>query len=143
MTQAPTSRSALAYLLGPNNTRNLVLTRNYGAVIAVILDDSVPGQDSSILRLPSKNSAEFLEPFVSDILAPGVTPQYDQIQLYLAANNLGPLGPLSSARAALALKLQPEITPAQAVELADLESKLLTQQHAHRLHMIESALAKS
>lgn len=141
MPQAPTSNSALAYLLGPNRSRHLVLTRNYGAVIAVILDDGVPSQDGSILRIPSKNAAEFLEPFSSDIFAPGVSTQYDAIQLYLTANNLALLGPLSSARAALALKTNPAISPAEAVELAAKECLLLTQQQAQRLNMIESALA--
>lgn len=138
MTDMPASRSALAYLRGPNNTRNLVLTRNYGAIIAVVLDDK-DFNENAIMRIPVLHVAQFIDPFCDDIVIPDMADQYDAVQLYLSDNNLPMIGPLSTARAALAVKAGME--PQAAIDSAINEGSDLTNQQAKRAAMAEATTA--
>lgn len=115
------------------------MTRNYGAIVAVLLTD-VEDDASSVMRIPSEHVKEFLEPFHDDVVVPELDDFYNQIQLYLSTNRLTLLGPLSTARAAYAMKAH-QLTPAQAVDVADQQAQTLLTQQAQRLAAVEKLLA--
>lgn len=139
MIQAPQSRSYLAFLLGKNDEKILVLARSYGVITAVVLDDTETSEETT-LRIPTAHLAEFLEPLCDDIIVPELTEQYDAIQLMLTTNNQSVLGPLSAARAAFLLK-EKNCTPAQAVALAAHEGRRITAQQNERSKMVDRALS--
>jgi hypothetical protein len=138
MKDAPRSRTSLAFFLGPNKAKTLVMVRNYGAIDAVLLTDDA--EDQSFMRIPVAQSAEFLEPYADDLVAPELNDYYDRIQLYTSSHGLTLLGPLSSARAAFALKNFP-VNEAEAIELAEQQARTLMEQQAARGKTIEQLLA--
>jgi hypothetical protein len=103
MTGFSNNRTHLAFLKGLGNNRYLVLTRNYGAILSIVLDDAETSPDC-VITINSTYAAEFLEPFSAAALLPEFAKEYDAIQLYLSASNQPMLGLLSSARAALAMR---------------------------------------
>jgi hypothetical protein len=139
MIQAPQSRSYLAFLLGKNDEKVLVLARSYGVITAIVLDDTESSEET-VLRIPTAHIGEFLEPLCDDILVPELTAQYDSIQLLLTVSNQPILGPLSAARAAFLLK-EKNCTPAQAVALAAHEGRRITAQHREREKLVDKALS--
>lgn len=139
MSQAQHIKTSLAFLTGIDHERYLVLARDYGAVIAVILDDSI-FTENTVLRVPSQTALELLEPYADDIVAAELSEQYDQLQLYLLQNDRSLLGPLTSARAALAMK-RDNLTPESAIEVATQQGALLTERQIERLKIVQRALA--
>lgn len=126
-----TSLSRLAFLHSPDGSRDVVLVRDYGAITAVVLDDAnvVP---ESIIRLPKTLAAEFIQPYLQDIVDPELSAYYDQVQLYLTQSSQAVLGPLASARAALYMK-ERGLPADQAVALAFRRGQALIVQNSARL----------
>lgn len=139
MNQAPRGRTSLAFFLGPNESKTLVMVRNYGAIEAVLLSDDVDDL-ATIIRIPVKVAAEFLEPYCNDVVNPELNEYYDKIQLHLSKGSQTLLGPLSSARAAYAMQ-KFKINEAEAIDIADQQSKTLLAQHAERNKAVDDLLA--
>lgn len=136
MTNVPKGKTALAFLLGPNNSRNLVMTRNHGAIIAVILDDTQI-DENSLLRFSSVHVEEFLEPYCDDIVAPELSEQYDALQLHVSTQGDSLLGPLTSGRAALIMKNM-KFEADQAIILAIQEGRDLVTRQSERVKHIQT-----
>lgn len=139
MARLATGRSSLAFFLGPNSAKTLVMVRNYGAIQAVLLTDEVEDA-STVMRIPMKISAEFLLPYCDDLVSPELSEYLDKIQLYLSTNRMTLLGPLSSARAAYAMQ-QFQVSEAQAIELANQQAQTLLQQNAQRIKEVSDLMA--
>lgn len=142
MTQVPSGTAALAFLKSPNGGRTLVLTRTYGMVVAALLTENFEGatdQRYTLMRMPLDNVKEFLEPYVDDLVAPELNEQYDELQLYVSENNLPLLGPLSSARAAYAMKHK-SMSPEQAIAEAENQATFLVTMQMNRLKKIEGMM---
>ena len=138
MTQAPRGRSSLAFFLGQKSTKTLVMVRNYGVIDAVLLSDE--GEDqSTVIRIPVKISAEFLQPYYNDIINPELNEFYDKIQLHLSNNRQTLMGPLSSARAAYAMQ-QFNVSEVEAISIASEQSRMLLTQHADRNSAVSELL---
>lgn len=139
MSKASSSKSSLAFLIGPDKTNCLVLTRNYGAIVAVILDDTDLNEDT-FMRIPSVHSTEFLIPYSDDLIAQDLIDQYDAIQLHLTTTGAPKLGPLTSARAAWAMKHK-GMPVEGSIKFALAEGERMASEHAARSQLIENLLA--
>lgn len=138
MTSAAQGQSELAFLYGANGSKNLVMCRDYGDITSVILDDSAINE-TSILRIPTKHYAEFLESFCEGVLVKGLDAHYNAIDLYLLAMNQPVLGPLTAARAVLSMEHN-KCSPAAAIQLANDERKMLTKRQTERLKRVDAII---
>lgn len=138
MTPPASQRSQIAILKGFGQNRYLVLTRNYGALISVVLDDSESSEDCAF-NVVSTHAALFLEPFSDQLVVPEFKNEYDAILLHLSTADLPILGPLSSARAALAMK-ELHLSVETAIAYAAKLSLLLVEQQAVRRRLIAGNL---
>lgn len=138
----PEKKTKLAFLKTPNNGRVIVLTRNHGAVTSILLtdrpDDDVSGK-ASTMCISAHHCNEFLIPYVDDLIAPELNEQYNALQLHLTNTNQPLEGPLTSARAAYAMK-KLGLTPAQAFEISYEQSKEMVAQQEARMKEIENVL---
>ena len=108
------------------------MVRNHGAIDSVMLADD--GEAQSSIFIPHGHAEEFLEPYADDIVAAELNGYYDRIQLHSSSHEMTLLGPLSSERAAFALKNFP-VNEVKAIEIAEQQARTLlgaengTKQH--------------
>ena len=130
------SKSKLAFFRQPDGSRPVVLTRVYGELTAVILDDGDLGENA-VIRLYDSLADQFLEPYCEGIVDPALTAQYDEIQFHLTENDLPILKPLASVRAARHMREQ-GCLPEPAIALALQMGVDLTAQQTARLSLPRS-----
>lgn len=138
MTSAPQGQSELAYLLGPNNTKSLVMCRDYGDITSIMLDDAVI-DETTVLKIPTKHYAEFLELFSKTLMLEDLKSHYNALDLYLASMNQPVLGPLTSARVVLNM-VRDKSTPAAALQLANDERMTLVKRQVDRLKYVNASI---
>ena len=135
MTTAPQGSPELAYLLGPNNTKHLVLCRDYGDITGILLDDAEI-DETNLLRIPTKHYAEFLEPFSKTLIVPGMDAEYNALDMYLSYMNRPVLGPLTSARVITKMR-EHSCSPAVAVQMTTDERNSLIANQIARLKTVD------
>lgn len=135
MNHAQQAPSSLQFLLGANDSKTLVLVRNYGAKTVVVLSD-LPSVEHKTISMTSKSAPEFLVPYVDGIVATELNDQYDELQAHLAGHGLELLGPLDSARAAYAMKYD-GLDVGAAIDFAHTQSLTLSSQQAQRIGVLK------
>lgn len=94
------NKTKLALLMGAGEP-DLVMTRSYGAVTAVILDDSETSENCSF-RLGNPHYSEFLKPFEKTTADFSI--EIDRLHTYLTNEEQAQVGLLAMMRAAIALR---------------------------------------
>jgi hypothetical protein len=129
------NRTRLALLKG-SSASELVLVRSYGAVTAVILDDSETSQNCSF-RLGTPFYAEFLEPF--ERTPADYSAEIDRLHTYLTNEGQAQLGLLAMMRAAIALRDE-KLTEKAALQRAVDTSNRLVQELMNRLKIVDAVV---
>lgn len=130
-------KSELAYFLGPNQTKNLVLCRAYGDIVSIIFDDTLI-DETAVLRVNAKHFGEFLEPLSDGLIVKDMDDQYNALDTYLTVMNQPVLGPLTSARAVLFMKAD-QCSPSSAIQKALDQGAMLIREQTERLGRIDAA----
>ena len=143
MINATPGRSSLSFLTLGDAPKVLVMTRNYGAINAVMLSDSAPGKPapaSAVLRLSQAESARYMTHYSEGVVAAQLLPFYSQIDAHCTKMGQPLPGPLAAARAAYAMKAQ-DATVEDALTLAYQQAEQLIFQQQERASAIEAMAA--
>lgn len=126
--------STLAFFRNTNvGERDIVIVRNYGAVMALVLDDGHPGANS-VIRILSEQLTEFTEHYSDSLIADDLLAQYADIELYLSQSNLAFVGPLTAARAAMYMRNE-ELNAKDALDKSAKRGEYLVQLQAARVKL--------
>ncbi len=121
-------------LLKSTGAPDLVMTRSYGAVTAVILDDSETAENCSF-RLGNTYSSEFLEPF--EQTTADFSAEIDRLHAYLTNEGQAQLGLLAMMRAAMALR-DTKLDEKAAIQVATDTSNRLVHALTDRLKVVDA-----
>ena len=138
MANAPVGKSELAYFFGPNQTKSLVLSRSYGEIVSIILDDTLV-DETAVLRIHAKHFNEFLESFSPSVIIAGMDAQYNALDMYLTTMNQPVLGPLTSARAVMAMASE-QCSPSVAIKKALDQGAMLVKAQIDRVQRLDTHL---
>lgn len=127
------NKTKLALLMGAGEP-DLVMTRSYGAVTAVILDDSETSENCSF-RLGNTYCSEFLEPF--EQTTADFSSEIDRLHAYLTNEGQAQLGLLAMMRAAMALR-DTKLDEKAAIQVATDTSNRLVQALTDRLKVVDA-----
>jgi hypothetical protein len=130
------NRTQIAHLRGPAGALDLVLTRSYGAVTAVILDDSETSENCSF-RIGTPFYSEFLQPF--EKTAADFSVEIDRLHAHLSNEGSAQLGLLAMMRAAVAMR-ELKLGEKSALQHAVDTSNRLVEDLADRLKIVDAAV---
>jgi hypothetical protein len=132
------NRTKLALLKG-SGAPDLVMVRGYGAITAVILDDSETSENCSF-RLGTPFYSEFLEPF--EQTSSDFPDEINRLHTYVTNEGQAQLGLLAMMRTAIALR-EGNLDEKAALQHAVETSNRLVQALMNRLKIIDTVVKQA